>query len=95
MIWLRYHLMLALHDRPVLAMVNILALELWQLLQYLYACSSVMSVHPEGGGSARDTRVSLTSVDMVFRLAKSCWMSTIPKVCRGSRQVVTALSEPE
>ena len=23
-IWLRYHLMLALHDRPVLAMVNIL-----------------------------------------------------------------------
>ena len=27
-IWLRYHLMLALHDRPVLAMVNILALEL-------------------------------------------------------------------
>ena len=31
-IWLRYHLMLALHDRPVLAMVNILALELYQLL---------------------------------------------------------------
>ena len=31
-IWLRYHLMLALHDRPVLAMVNILVLELYQLL---------------------------------------------------------------
>jgi len=31
-IWLRYHSMFALHDRPVLAMVNILALELWQLL---------------------------------------------------------------
>jgi hypothetical protein len=31
-IWLRYHSMLALHDRPVLAMVNILALELCQLL---------------------------------------------------------------
>ena len=45
-------------------------------------------------GSARDTRVSLTSVDMVSRLAKSCWMSTIPTVCRGSRQVVTALFEP-
>ena len=42
--------MLALHDRPVLAMVNILALELYQLLQYSYVCSSVMSVHPEGGG---------------------------------------------
>ena len=27
-IWLYYHSMLALHDRPVLAMVNILALEL-------------------------------------------------------------------
>ena len=51
-IWLRYHSMLALHDRPVLAMVNILALELCQLFQYLYVCSNVMSVHPEGGGSA-------------------------------------------
>ena len=72
MIWLHYHSMLALHDRPVLAMVNILALELYQLLQYSYVCSSVMSVDPEGGGSAQDTRVSLTSIDMVSRLAKSC-----------------------
>ena len=86
--------MLALHDRPVLVMVNILALELYQLLQYSYVCSSMMSVHPEGGGSALDTRVSLTSVDMVSSLAKSCWMSTISTVCRGSRQVVTALFEP-
>ena len=95
MIWLCYHSMLALHDRHVLAMVNILSLEHYQLFQYSYVCSSVMSVHSEGGGSVRDTRVSLTSVDMVSRLAKSCWMSTIPTVCRGSRQVVTALSEPE
>ena len=72
---------------PVLEMVSLLFLELYQLLQYSYDCSSVMSVYPEGGGSARDTRVSLTSVDMVSRLAKSCWMSTIPTVCRGSRQV--------
>ena len=36
MIWLRYHSMLALCYRPVLVMVNILALELWQLLQYSY-----------------------------------------------------------
>ena len=86
--------MLALHDRPVLEMVSLLFLELYQLLQYSYDCFSVMSIHPEGGGSARDTRVSLTSVDMVSRLAKCCWMSTIPTVCRGSRQVVTALSEP-
>ena len=79
---------------PVLEMVSLLFLELYQLLQYSYDYSSVMSVHPEGGGSSRDTRVSLTSVDMVSRLVKSCWMSTIPTVYRGSRQVVTALSEP-
>ena len=85
--------MLALHDRPMLEMVSLLFLELYQLLQYSYYCSSVMSVHPEVRGSAQDTRVSLTSVDMVSRLAKCCWMSTIPMVCRGSRQVVTALSE--
>jgi len=40
-IWLSYHSMLALHDCPVLAMVNILALELCQLFQYSYICSSV------------------------------------------------------
>ena len=87
--------MLALHDRHVLAMVNILALELYQLLQYSYVCSSMMSVHPEVGGSARNTRVSFSSVDMVSRLAQHCWMSTIPMICRCSRHVMTALSEPE
>ena len=86
--------MLALHDRLVLEIVSLLFLELYQLLQYSYDCSSVMSVHPEGGDSARDTIVSLTSVDMVSKLAKSCWMSTIPTVYRGSRQVVTALFVP-
>ena len=54
-----------------------------------------MSIHPKGGDSVWDTRVSLTSVDMVSILAKSCWMSTILTVCRDSRQVVTALSAPE
>ena len=71
--------MLALCDRPVLAMVSILALELYQLFQYSYVCSSVMSVHPEGGGSARDARVLLTNVDVVSRLDKCCWMSPFPK----------------
>ena len=42
--------MLALHDRPVLEVVSLLFLELYQLLQYSYDFSSVMSVHPEGGG---------------------------------------------
>ena len=72
LISLRYCSMLALYDHPMLAMVNISALELYQLLQYSHVCSSVMFVHPEGGGSTWDTRVSLTSVDMVSRLAKSC-----------------------
>ena len=47
--WLCYYSMLALHDRHVLEMVSLLFLELYQLLQYSYDCSSVMSVHPEGG----------------------------------------------
>ena len=59
LIQLRYCSMLALHDRPVLEMVSLLSLKLYQLLQYSYDCSSVMYVHPEGGGSVRDTRVSL------------------------------------
>ena len=87
----RYCSMLALHDRPVLAMVNILALELYQLLQHSYVCSSVMSIHPKGGGSAREARVSLINIDIVSGLIKCCWMSPFPTVCRGSMQVVTAL----
>ena len=75
---LRYHSMLALHDRSVLATINILALELYQLLQYSYVFSSVMSVLLEGGGSTRDARVSLTNVDVVSRLDKYCWMSPFP-----------------
>ena len=91
---LHYYSMISLHNCPVLEIVSLLFLELYQLFQYSYDCSSVTPFHPEGGDSARDTRVFLTSVDVVSRLAKCCWMSTIPTVCRGSRQVVTALSEP-
>ena len=86
MIWLRYNL--------VLAMVNILPLELWQLLEYSYVCSSMMSVHPKGWGSTQDTRVSLTDIDVVSRLIKCCWMPTFLTTCRGIRQVVTTLFEP-
>ena len=49
LIWLCYYSMLALQDRPVLEMVSPLFLGLYQLLQYSYDCSSVMSIHPEGG----------------------------------------------
>ena len=69
---LHYYSMLALHDRPVLEMVSLLFLELYQLLQYSYDCSSAMSVHPEGGGSTRDANVSLSSVDVVSILDKCC-----------------------
>ena len=72
MVWLHYYSMLALYDRPVLEMVSISCLELYQLLQYSYVCSSVMSVHPEGGGSVRDARISLANVDAVSRLGKCC-----------------------
>ena len=51
----------------------------------------MMSVHPKGGSSTRDTRVSLASVDMVSGLVKCCWMSPFPTVCRGSLQVVTTI----
>ena len=68
---------------PCLEMISILSLELWQLFQYSYICSSMISVHPKGGGSARDTRVSLVNIDVVSRLIKCCWMSTFPTVCGG------------
>ena len=61
------------------------------MLQYSYVCSSMMSVHPKGGGSVRDTRVLLTSVDMVSGLDKCCWMTHFPTVCRSSLQGLTAL----
>jgi hypothetical protein len=60
--------------------------------QYLNVYSNIMSVHPEGGGSALDTKVSLINADMVFGLVKCCWMSHYPMVCRGTRHMVTALS---
>ena len=72
-------------------MVRDLVLVNFYMLQYSYVFSSMMSVHPKGGGSARNTRVSLASVDMVSGLVKCCWMSPFPTVCRGSLQVVTAL----
>ena len=74
------HFMICVHYCPVLEMISILALELWQLLQYSYVCSSMMSVHPKGGGSAQDTRVSLINADMVFGLIKCCWMSPFPTI---------------
>jgi hypothetical protein len=39
-----------------------------QRFWYLYVCFSVMSFHPEGGGSVGDARVSLISINMVSGL---------------------------
>ena len=83
--------MISLLSYYILYMVRQTALVYFYMLQYLYVCSSMMSVYPKGGGSAWDTRVSLASVDMVSGLVKCCWMSPFPTVCRGSLQVVTVL----
>ena len=78
----------------MLCLVRNLVLVNFYMLQYFYVLSSIMTVHPKGGGSAQDTRVSLASVDMVSGLVKCCWMSPFPTVCRGSLQVVTARLVP-
>ena len=49
----------------MLCLFKDLVLVNFYILQYSYICSSMMSVHPKGGGSARDTRVSFITVDMV------------------------------
>jgi hypothetical protein len=51
-----------------------------QRLRYSYVCSSMMFVQPEGGGSARDTRVSLINVDMVSRLISVTGCGPIPRL---------------
>ena len=85
------YFMISLQCYYMLCMIRQLALVHWYPFQYSKVCSSMMSVHPKGGGSARDTRVSLTNVDMVSRLVKCCWTSPFLTVCRDSLQVATAL----
>ena len=72
-------------------LVRDLVLVNFYMLQYSYVCSSMMSVHPKGGGSAPDTRVSLVKAEVVSGLIKFSWMSPFPMVRRGSLQVVTTL----
>jgi hypothetical protein len=49
-----------------------------QRFRYSYVYSSMISVHLEGGGSVRDTRVSLFNVDVVCRLISVSGYSSIP-----------------
>ena len=59
----------------------------------VFACLLLYNVcRSEGQKSARGTTVSLINANMGSRLVKCCWMSLYPMVCRGRRQVVTALS---
>ena len=85
------YFMISLQCYYMLCMIRQLALVHWYPFQYSKVCSSMMSIHQKGGGSARDTRVLLTNVDMVSRLVKCCWTSPFLTVCRGSLQVVTTL----
>ena len=64
--------MISLLSYYILYMVRQTTLVYFYMLQYSYIFSSMMSVYPKGGGSARDTIVSLTSVDMVSGLVKCC-----------------------
>jgi hypothetical protein len=50
----------------------------WQRFWYSYVFSSVMTVHPEGGGSARSTRVSLINADMMSGLVSVAGCGHIP-----------------
>ena len=66
------HIMISLYAYSMLDMISRLALEYRYLFQYSYVCSSMMPIHPKGGGSARDTIVSLVNADMVSGLIKCC-----------------------
>ena len=46
--------------------------------QYMYVCSSVMSIRLKGGGSAWGIRVSLISVDVVSGLISVAGCGSIP-----------------
>ena len=65
----------------IICMVRQLALVHWYPLYYSKVCSIMMSIHPKGGGSVRDNRVSLINVDTVSGLIRCCWMSPFPTVC--------------
>ena len=78
------YFMICVHYCPVLEMICILSLELCYPFQYSYICSSMMSVHPKGGGSTRDIRVLLVDANVVSGLIKCYRMSPFLMVCRGS-----------
>jgi hypothetical protein len=60
--------MISLYSDIIPCMIRRVNLVPWQRFRYSHICPSTMSVHPEGGGSTRDTRVSLINLDTVLVL---------------------------
>jgi hypothetical protein len=60
--------MISLYSYLMPCMIRRLNLVPRQRFRYSYVCSSVMSIHPERGGSACDATVSVISIDLVSRL---------------------------
>jgi hypothetical protein len=70
--------MISLYSYLIPCMIRRVDLVPRQLFWYSYVFSSMMSVHPEGGGSARDSRVSLVNVGMVSWLISVARCGPIP-----------------
>jgi hypothetical protein len=70
--------MISLYSYLMPCMIRIVNLVPRQRFLYSYVCPSVMSVHTEGGGSARYARVSLISVDVVSGLVIVARCGPIP-----------------
>jgi hypothetical protein len=70
--------MISLYLYLIPCMIRGVNLVPWQRFRYSYVCSSMMSVHPGVGGSARDTRVSLINADVVSSLVSVAGCGSMP-----------------
>ena len=70
----------------MLCLVRQLVLDNFYMLQYSYACSSMMSVHLKSGGSARDTRVSLTPSVLKCKAFWFVLSQTVPSLTKFYRK---------
>jgi hypothetical protein len=70
--------MISLYSYLIPCMIRQVNLVLRQRFRYFSVVSSLMSVHPKGGGSMRDPRVSLINADMVSGLISVAGCGSIP-----------------
>jgi hypothetical protein len=70
--------MISLYSYLIPCMIRRVNLVPRQQFWYSFVCFSMMSIHPKGGGSVRDTRVSLINVDMVSGLISVAGCGPIP-----------------